>query len=260
MAEGKKQAVVSEIFKLCKRSGTLEFDNDLVKRIAQKHSFRNPFDVTKLDNSDDLPRELKQEDYFVIHLGGGRHRFVKGISTGYHRFEPIGPTETFDWKYRQSILNELDTSESNILSVASNQRIIHDFLYGDIVASPKVYNARRTKMSITYWVGDVLIAAQNIQMEIDLTTELHGVVTVFEAKNGFPSDFAVFQLYHPFRYYVSLKVTNQLPISQITCCYVLRKQEGGTSTLRLYNYTFGDEEQIGSIRLLKKSQYQLIRR
>ncbi|MCW3134124.1 MAG: hypothetical protein N2V78_07355 [Methanophagales archaeon] len=45
-------------------------------------------------------------------------------------------------------LNEFDTSESNILSVASNQRIIHDFLYEDIVASPKVYSARRTKMKI----------------------------------------------------------------------------------------------------------------
>jgi heme oxygenase len=50
------------------------------------------------------------------------------VLVGYHCFEPIGATETFDWKYRQSILNELDASESNILSVASNQRIIHDFL------------------------------------------------------------------------------------------------------------------------------------
>ena len=128
MAESKKQAVISEIFNLCKRNNTFEFDNDLVKRVAQKHGFGNPFDVTKLDNSDDIPQDVQQEDYFVVHLGSGRHRFVKGISTGYHCFEPIGATETFDWKYRQSILNELDASESNILSVASNQRIIHDFL------------------------------------------------------------------------------------------------------------------------------------
>lgn len=260
MAESKKQAVIKEILRRCKRSGTLEFNNDLVKEVAQKHKFGNPFDATKLDNSEDLPHELKQEDYFIVHLGGGRHCFVKGISTGYHSFEPISPPETFQWKYRQSILNELDTSESNILSLASNQRIIHDFLYNDIVASPKVYNARRTKMSITYRAGDVLITAQNLQLEIDLTFEHQGIVTVLEAKNGFPPDFAVYQLYHPFRYYINLKVTNQLPISQITCCYLLRKQEGGTSTLRLYNYVFDDEEQIASIRLLKKAQYQLTRR
>jgi hypothetical protein len=39
MAESKKQAVISEIFNLCKRNNTFEFDNDLVKRVAQKHGF-----------------------------------------------------------------------------------------------------------------------------------------------------------------------------------------------------------------------------
>lgn len=94
-----------------------------------------------------------------MHLGGGKHKFVKGINNGFHVFEEIDASKIFDWKYRKSILNEFDTSESNILSVASNQRIIHDFLYEDIVASPKVYNARRTKMDISYHIrGKNIIA------------------------------------------------------------------------------------------------------
>jgi hypothetical protein len=231
-----------------------------VKQEAHKHKFGNPFDVTKIDSTDDLPQRLKQEDVFIVHLGGGTHRFVKGITTGYHIFAPITSSESFDWKYRQSLLNELDTSESNILSVANNQRIIHDFLYDDIVASPKVYNARRTKVSITYRIGNTKVTAQNLQVEIDLTIELHGIVTVFEGKNGFPPDFAVYQLFHPFRYYADLKTEAQVPIKQLTCCYVLRKQEGGVSTLRLYNYTFDDVTTPSSIRLLKKAQYRLVRR
>lgn len=258
---GTKQEVIAEIFKRCKARGIWEFNNDRVKRVAESKRFANPFDATKIDNSSLLPDELRQEDYFFVHLGkGGRHRFVKGIAIGFHAFEKIQENEIIDWKYRPSILNELDASESNILSIASNQRIIHDFLYNDIVASPKVYNPRRTKRSIQYRIGSQRIVATNLQMEIDLTMELSGMVTVFEGKNGFPEDFAVYQLFHPFKYYRALMREHELDIGLITGCYVLRERSRDQSVLRLYNYTFDDEDDMGSIRLLKKGQYNLIRR
>jgi hypothetical protein len=258
---GTKQEVIAELFKRCKAKGTWEFDNDLVRQVAASKGFANLFDATKIDHSALLPPELRREDYFFVHLGaGGKHRFVKGISIGFHTFEKILDSEVIDWKYRQSILNELDTSESNILSVASNQRVIHDFLYNDIVASPKVYNARRTKRSIEYRIGTQRIRATNLQMEIDLTMELDGVVTVFEGKNGTPEDFAVYQLFHPFKYYKSIISELGLAIRMVTGCYILRERRQDRSVLRLYNYTFDDEDDMGSIRLLKKSQYNLIKR
>lgn len=200
------------------------------------------------------------EDYFILHLGNGRHKFIRGIKNGFHVFEDIDAGKIFDWKYRKSILNEFDTSESNILSVANNQRVIHDFLYEDIVASPKVYNARRTKMTISYKTGREKIRVENLQMEIDLTMELDRVITVFEGKNGFPHDFAVHQLYHPFKYYCVLKAEKRLEVEMITCCYILRDREKKGSILRLYNYTFDDEKDMSSIRLLKNAQYNLIKR
>lgn len=257
---GTKQQVIEDLFKHCRMGGNWEFSNELVKRYSEKNEFGNPFDVTKIDNSSVLPQLLRDEDYFIVHLGEGRHRFVKGIRLGYHCFEKIEQNETYDWKYRQSLLNELDTSESNILSVASNQRIIHDFLYEDIVANPKVYNARRTKASLKYRIGNETLSATNVQIEIDLTLEYHGVVTVVEGKNGFPEDFAVYQIFHPFKYYTMLKHENRLGMRQITTCYVLRRQGQGRSTLRLYNYTFEDENELESARLLKKAQYNLIKR
>jgi len=257
---GIKQNVITEIFKICKRKKDFAFDNTLVKKICKKHHFGNPFDVTKLDNTLRFPQVLIDEDYFILHLGGGRHKFVKGISNGFHSFENIKKKNIYDWKYRKSLLNEFDTSESNILSVASNQRIIHDFLYEDIVAAPKVYNARRTKIDVSYSVGKDAITARKIQMEIDLTMELQGVITIFEGKNGFPGDFAVYQLFHPFKYYSMLKGENKLNVKQITCCYILRKKEKKNSLLRLYNYTFKDDKDITSIKLLKNAQYNLVKR
>ena len=195
-----------------------------------------------------------------MHLGKGWHEFVKGIKYGYHSFEKIDNVK--HWKYKKSILNELDTSESNILSVVSNQKILHDFLYEDIIASPRVYGARRTKKSFTYKVGKKEIKTNRLQMEIDLTMEHEGGVTIFEGKNGFPKDFAVYQLFNPFVYYSDLKQINKLPINQITCCYVLRKKQEKERgpTIRFYNYAFKNPRDISSITLLKSAEYKLSRR
>ncbi len=257
---GKKQRVISRLFEICRQRGDLTFDNALVKSVCREVGFGNAFDATKVDSLTILPDDVRQAGYFIVHLGQGRHRFVRGIGIGYHSFEPIDETERILWKYRRSLLNELDTSESNILSVASNQRVLHDFLYDDIVASPKAYNARRTKQRFGYWIGSERIEAVNLQMEIDFTFEYQGVVTVMEGKNGFPPNFAVYQLFHPFRYYVEIDQEYGLGIRGITGCYILRRRVGKISVLRLYNYTFEDPEQMASIRLLKKAEYHLVHR
>ncbi|MDI6802834.1 MAG: hypothetical protein QME58_03180 [Bacteroidota bacterium] len=257
---GTKQDVLTEIFKVCKQRNDYVFDNDLVKKYCKKHHFGNPFDVTKLDDTSKFPDMLIDEDYFIIHLGGGKHKFIKGIKSGFHKFENIEDNFIFDWKYRKSLLNEFDSSESNILSIGSNQRIIHDFLYDDIVAGPKVYNARRTKISFKYNFGKEEIIATNLQMEIDLTLELNGIITICEGKNGFPENFAIYQLFHPFKYFNEFRKQEKLDVKLITCCYVLRKKEDGKSYIRLYNYTFEDETNMKSLKLLKNAQYNLIKR
>ncbi len=257
---GKKQEAITEIFNICKEQGNYEFDNDLARRISKKVGFGNPFDVTKLDNTEKFPAILTQEDYFIIHIGGGKHKFIKGIRNGFHNFETIDKKNIFEWKYRQSILNEYDTSESNILSVGFNQRIIHDFLYDDIVANPKMYGSRRTKTALNFNIGNDTINASNLQMEIDLTTEYNGIVTVFEGKNNFPKNFAVYQIYFPFLYYYNLKRAKELSINNINCCYLLRKKENGQSITRIYQYTFQNPSDMTSIKLVKSAQYNLIKR
>ena len=97
-------------------------------------------------------------------------------------------------------------------------------------------------------------------MEIDLTMELGGLITIFEGKNGFPENFAIYQLFHPFKYFSILKEEKKLNVKQITCCYVLRKKEKGRSVLKLYDYTFEDGNDMTSIKLLKNSQYNLVKR
>ncbi len=150
----KKHKVITEIFEICKKRKKYSFDNNLVKKISQKYKLGNPFDVTKIDNKEKLPQILIENDYAIMHLGNGNHQFIKGINKVYHDFETI--SEFVEWDYRKSILNEFNSSESNILSVANNQRILHHFLFGDdfefdiadITKRPKTYFPHRTKTKL----------------------------------------------------------------------------------------------------------------
>jgi len=258
MDKSKKKRIVAEIFDICNKKNNFVFDNTLVRDVSIKYGFKNQHDATKLDNSDMLPDVLKQNDLFILHIGKGKHQFVKGIRNGYHAFENIGRAEKVNRKYKRSILNEYDTSESNILSVVANQKIIHDFLYSGKHSEPNVYNARRTKAKLQFYVGAVRIKTESQQIELDQTLELNGCVTTIEGKNGTPTDFAVYQIYYPFLYYNNIKQKDKLKIKDITCCYLLRSKVQGRSVVKIYQYTFSEPTKMDSIKLLKAKQYNLI--
>lgn len=236
----------------------MHFDNELAKSFCKTHSFGNPFDVTKIDTTQKLPTEIKKEDYFIVHLGQGKHKFVKNISNGYHNFEDIPTHAIQEWAYKRSLLNEYDTSESNILSVGFNQRIIYHFIYNDLSVNPKIYNSKKTKMSFDYFMGEQSIKTNNLQIEIDMTIEHGKIVTLFEAKNGFSKDFSIYQIYLPCLYYHTLNANNKIGIKEINACYLLREQSNTGSSIRMYQYMFDDINIINSIKLIKSAQYNLI--
>ena len=249
-----KQRVLRELYSMCLERGQLTFSNTDVRQITDAVGFGNAYDATKIDSTRLLPSTFKSDDVFIVHLGGGFHRFIKGIDEGYHGFEAIPEGRQYQWPYRRSLLNAINTSESNILAVAYNQRILHDFLYQDIAASPKMYGSNRTHIDISYIIGSEEITPKRLQVEIDLTLEHLGTISIFEAKNGFPDDFNVFQLYNPFRYYE--RIAADIERAQVNCCYLLRQK----NRLRLYLYTFDRVMEPGSILLERNAEYVLVER
>ncbi len=263
----KKSQVIEDLLKICKKNNNFTFHNDLVKELCKKNGFGNPFDVTKLDNKGKLPEILQKKDYAIVHLGSGYHCFVKGIDKFYHNFEPI--QKTIDWKYKKSLLNQYNSSESNILSVANNQRILHHFLFGkdtelddiDISKRPKTYFPHRTKTSFEYNYGkNTKLEMKNIQIEVDLTIEFQGTIGVFEGKNGKPDSFSIYQIYHPFLYYHNANKQEELKgkIKNIYCVYVVREKNDQYDIIKLWAYTFEDPIDITSIKFIKSCSYKLI--
>lgn len=265
--ESKKGQVIEELFKICKEKNNFEFHNDLVKDVCKKIGFGNPFDVTKLDNRTKLPDVLVKNDYAIIHIGSGSHKFIKGIDKVFHDFEPI--QKTVEWNYKKSLLNQYNSSESNILSVANNQRILHHFLFGQdtefddvyITKRPKTYFPHRTKTSFEYNFGrGTHLELKNIQIEIDLTIEFQGNIGVFEGKNGKSDTFSIYQIYHPFLYYYNANKKTELKgkIKDIYCVYVVREKSKEHDTIKLWAYTFSNPLDITSIKFIKSASYKLI--
>ncbi|MCX8472849.1 MAG: hypothetical protein ORN85_04285, partial [Sediminibacterium sp.] len=259
--------VIEELFKICNKKNNLEFHNDLVKEISKKVGVGNPFDVTKLDTVSKLPSILIDNDFAIFHLGNGYHRFIKGIDKVFHFFEPI--QETIDWNYKKSLLNMFNSSESNLLSVANNQRILHHFLFGkdsefedvDIIKRPKTYFPHRTKTSFEYNFGENnLFKLNKIQIEIDLTIEFQGTVGIFESKNGKPDSFSIYQIYHPYLYYYNANQNGELKgkIKNIFCVYVVREKSKTDNIIKLWAYTFINPLDITSIQFIKSCSYKLI--
>jgi len=259
--ESKKQEAITSIFQHVYQEGKkpLEFDNNLVKQVTGG-KFSNQFEATKFDTSEILPPILKDSDYFVVHLGQGRHRFVRGIGEGYHSFEPIPQANVKPWPYKKSVWNETTTGESAILSLCYNQMIMQDFLYDDIRAHPKIYFARRTKTSFDYFIGDQRIEVKNLQLEIDMTLEKDKVIVFFEAKNGLRSDFAVMQIYGPCRYCRNVAEERKLDVKGIRPIFVIRYVEQSQTRVAFYEYTFDDITRPGSIRFVRNAQYNLTAR
>lgn len=261
----RKQQVLEKLFERCRKRGSMEFSNDDVRYIASQVGFGNPFDVTKVDTRESLPPSIIEKGYCIAHIGRGKHRFIRELKHWYHDFECIEDDETFEWRYRKSLLNDLDRGEASTLSLALNQRILHDFIYEDVVAAPKVYIPGRTRTNLAYSVGNTPLEAKDQQLEMDLVLEYQGKVTVLEAKNRAISNFAVYQIFHPINYYLNRAKQANLWLSyrDINACYILKEVQRGrnpTACLRLYLYEFDDPDRLDSVKLVRKARYRLRQR
>jgi len=271
----KKSQLLDELVDFCiLRDGegkdVYVFDNDLVKKLSNPIGFRNHNDATHIDTKETRSQRMIDEGFSIVHLGAkyangkrqvARHALIRSEEV-FHEFEPISKVERI--LYRPGPLDEINTSESNILSLTFNHGIINRLLYPhDLRALPSIYMSHRTRFNPKHRIGSIELDSGEIQAEVDMTVEYNGDITVFEGKNWKRNrnNFAVYQLFMPYRYYTMKKKKDNLQINQINCCYVVRQQisngEEEGSNLDLYLYTFDDPEDMLSIRLIENIRYEL---
>jgi hypothetical protein len=260
----KKSVLATVLAALMERNvHPLIYDNDMIKSMTQ-HTLSNQFDVSKMDNSANLPPEFVQHDLFVVNLGGGRHQVVKGINLGYHKLEPVPPERVRNWEYKPSILDATDISEAGILSIAFNQQIISHFLYKDRTVPLRIHLNRRTRAkdynTFSYKIGDEEVNVKQLQIEMDFIVEKNGHLALAEAKckgTSLPDDFAVVQIYLPYRRLLNMlgeQLTGRKLRNLFIIQYVL---PDGMQAIRVYEYTFEDPLNMGSIKFVNNAEYRL---
>jgi hypothetical protein len=267
LAKGEKKAALDSILANLRSKGEKEliFTNRLVKEITGSR-LSNQFDVTKIDTSAKLPEDLRKNDLFIVHLGGGKHRFVKGINNGYHRFEEVPENRIRSWEYVPGLMDKTDESEAGVLSLAFNQEIIQHFLFGDRTVSLKIHLPRRTRdkvlNSFEYKINGTTVEVSNLQIETDFIVERNGDLAVGEAKYSpkvgfFPADFAVAQVYLPYRRLLKLRELKKWK-TKARCMFIVQyRPKAGQEAIRIYEYDFDDPQDMASIRLLKNAEYRL---
>ncbi len=253
---GKKKQLLSALFAMCQARGDYTFTGDEVKAFAKDIGFGNPFDAVKIDHSKLLPDEIREAGYGVLRLGEGDFEFIMPLSRLFHVMEEVPRGNIKEIGYENSLLNNTDTSESSLLSLVYNQTIVSQFLYNQPI-KPLIYFARRTNMPMEFRVGNKSFSSDRLQMEVDLVLERDGVVTVFEAKNTFPEDFAITQLYNPYRYFYEKQQSDIPNIKSINCCYVSRKRSKTKQEVRFHLYDFADPMDLASIRFIRAASYTL---
>lgn len=149
--------------------------------------------------------------------------------------------------------------------MANNQRILHNFIFGEIHEEEigklaRTYFPHRTKANLSYRYGEIELNLRKIQIEIDLTLEYEGKIYVFEAKSGKPKSFAIYQIYHPFLYYHLAKSRPAMKgkIQEIYGVYVVRERSKSYTKLSIWMYFFRYPLNAKSIYLEKSCTYKPI--
>lgn len=258
--ENKKQQVIREIFEEKReqytKSEVIPFDNNKVKEVSTKVGFKNQFDATKFDTHDLLPDCLKQEGYFITHLGNGNHAFIKGI--GYHYFEPIQKRKI--WNLSKSIISILGSSEADIISTIYNKKIIHDFLFNDSNIDLEIHTSRRSKIPCEFWVGNHKLCASNLQVEIDSLFEGSDTIASGEVKNNNYTNFEIRQIYSSMRYLNRFYKMGDIPKKyKLSHLFIQRERKKKNKSIYcIYEYEFKDWKRMDSIKLVKNIQYDIV--
>lgn len=250
--------MITEIFNalrtLDNNSDVLVFNNETAKTLSTKHRFRNMFDAVKFNTYESLPEILKTAGFFIVHTGRGNHDFVKGI--GYHYFEPIQQQKT--WHCSESVVSKLGNSEADAVSTIYNEKIIHDFLFGNTETNLKIHISRRSTTTFDFYIGNNELHADRLQIEMDALFESKGIIATAEVKNIKHTNFEIRQPYSTYRYLDRFvrdgKIAGNYKIRHL---FVIANRGTKEEFYRIYEYAFTDWKHMDSIKLVKNAQYNL---
>lgn len=251
MTSSKKTAVLRELFELCDKSqDIITFSNNDIREIAQKHKFKNHFDVTKIDNEKVLPSEMLECGFKMI-------LFDKTCSYIFRRdgFQAYSDDDLIEniALPRNPFMQTKCCSENSCVMFLP--KLISNFLEMDVQLNVGIFGRQRNvKIIVEINESQMELTANQIDIDMSYYFE-HGddnYIVYSELKKSKLKSFNVNQLYHCLKYneYVS-------QCNGILYIPILLMVKSFENKIQISQYEFANKNEPWSIYCIKTKSYDI---
>lgn len=202
--------------------------------------------LCKQDSRRDRPQVFKDNNLFLLPVNNGHYAIVKG--EGYFDISDItSPIQEYksklDFKLESS---EVGNSEMQHLDFAYASSLIRTFLEDESLVL--TIRGRKYTPEFDFYVGNQLIQTKGVQTEVDAGFEGKDKIVLVEAKNSNTKDSIIRQLFYPYKKW-------QIDTNKEVFLIFFEKRG---DVYYLWEYTFEDENNYNSIKLIKSARYRII--
>lgn len=202
--------------------------------------------LCKQDTRDSRPDVFVQNDLFLLPVKNGSYCIVKG--EGYVDIPQINslPKE-YDSKLDFRLDSaEVGDSEMQHLDFAYASSLIRTFMGDDSLLL--TIRGRKYTPKFSFRVGKQTIEVESVQTEVDAGYEGRDKIVLIEAKNSKTANTIVRQLFYPYKQW---KAHSNKEV------YLLFFEKQG-NFYNIWQYSFENEDDYNSIKLLKSERYEII--
>ncbi|MCS7003215.1 MAG: AAA-associated domain-containing protein, partial [Dehalococcoidia bacterium] len=204
--------------------------------------------MAKIDRRDDVPEIFANAGVFLLPVTNGEYAIVRG--EGYHVLpRPAEPPAIFYSRLPFALVSATaGESETQHIDFAFNSGLLERFAgVGNLYLTIR---GRKRAPEFHYYVGETLLRASSVQVEVDAGFEGQDHIVVVEGKIGRPDTFHVRQLYFPFRFWQSIA-----PTKRIMPVFFTYEPETAISTF--WEYRFRQPERYDSIELVRAQAFRI---
>lgn len=222
-----------------------------IKKSCQNFKKTNEKEVRilcKQDTREQRPEVFQKNNLFILPTKNGQYAICRGEG-----YVDIPPIKTKIMTYNSKLTFHLDSSEvgdseMQHLDFAYASSLIRSFM--DDPTLLLTIRGRKYTPDFSFKVNGISISVSSVQTEVDAGYEGLDKLVLIEAKNTNVENTVIRQLYYPFKQWKAYTKKEVIPLF-FEC-------DKENSIYNIWQYTFDDEDDYNSIRLVRAKSYKII--
>ncbi len=252
MRTSKKTQILKDWFHSCKHTGDiLQFSTNEIKELSLKYKFKNPYDVTKIDNEKVLPEEMIKSGFTLFLYD--KHATIVIREKGFKEFPNNSETIQISIPKNPFYKTKCCSENSCVMYLP---KLLSDFLGTRTELYTGIFGRQRNVQVNVCFDDNESIQVSTNQIDIDMTyyfTENNKKYIIYcELKRSRNKSFNVNQLYHCLKYNEYICKSNK---EYYTPILLMVKSYDDVTQISQYN--FMNKNKPWSISCEKSKTYQI---